>query len=154
MECIWSRPGGQAITHWRWAPQYPDTHYSLLFLFTVFVFCSVFVFWRWAPPIHTILLYCIFMSWKKHLFSEVVLYCRCAFFSKVTFFCLNRFFPKTLYYCLLVFDNVYVPTRQWANRQANQKGIASKTKPVNIWHIVFFESKLSSSKILLCFSQP
>ena len=54
------------------------------------------------------------------------------FFSNVTFFCLNRFFPKTLYYCLLVFDNVYGPTRQWANRQANQKGIASKTKPVNI----------------------
>ena len=54
------------------------------------------------------------------------------FFPNVTFFCLNRFFPKTLYYCLLVFDNVYGPTRQWANRQANQKGIASKTKPVNI----------------------
>ena len=120
----------------------------------LYSFISLYLYFGGGPHQYTLLsslsLYCIFMSSPSWLSSTFAVH----FCSNVTFFCLNRFFPKTQYYCLLMFDNVYGPTRQWANRQANQKGIASKTKPVNIWHIVFFESKLSSSKILLCFSQP
>ena len=118
----------------------PNTpiHTILYSFISLYLYFALYMYFEGGPLQYTLLfslsLYYIFMSWKKHLSSEVVLYFRCAFFSIVTFFCLNRFFPKTLYYCLLVFDNVYGPTRQWANRQANQKGIASKTKPVNIWH--------------------
>ena len=112
-------------------PPNTPTHTILYSFISLYLYFALYLYFGGGPHQYTLLssisLYCIFMS-PLRLSSTFAVH----FFPNVTFFCLNRFFPKTLYYCLLVFDNVYGPTRQWANRQANQKGIASKTKPVNI----------------------